>query len=136
MKLIVPTRDDNVDPHFLHCEHYTIFTVNEDGSLEKAETIPSMQDREGGRQAIAKAFEEMGINVILAKNMNENTAKVMQEHNFTICRGCEGKVEDIVVKYLNGEIKDNANCGIKHKHHGSCYASGKQEIHENNRSCR
>ena len=32
MKIAVPTRDERVDDHFGHCDHYTIFTI-EDNNL-------------------------------------------------------------------------------------------------------
>ena len=30
MKIAVPTRDERVDDHFGHCDHYTIFTIEND----------------------------------------------------------------------------------------------------------
>ena len=38
MKIAVPTRDGVVDNHFGHCDHYTIFTV-EEGVIKTRETI-------------------------------------------------------------------------------------------------
>ena len=29
MKIAVPTRDERVDDHFGHCDHYTIFTIED-----------------------------------------------------------------------------------------------------------
>ena len=43
MKVAVPTRNKVVDDHFGHCEAYTVFTVDANNNIEKAEMLPSPQ---------------------------------------------------------------------------------------------
>lgn len=33
MKIAIPTREDVVDDHFGHCDHYTVFTIDEDKNI-------------------------------------------------------------------------------------------------------
>ena len=36
MKIAIPTRDNQVDDHFGHCDHYTIYTIeNNQQEIEK-----------------------------------------------------------------------------------------------------
>ena len=42
MKIAVPTREGRIDDHFGHCDHYTIFTI-EQGQVISREELPSPQ---------------------------------------------------------------------------------------------
>ena len=42
MKIAVPTREGRVDNHFGHCDHYTIFTIEERKVISREE-LPSPQ---------------------------------------------------------------------------------------------
>ena len=40
-KIAIPTRGNNVDEHFGHCEYYTVYSINE-GKVEKKEILASI----------------------------------------------------------------------------------------------
>ena len=40
MKICLPTRDGVIDAHFGHCDHYTIYTI-ENGKIVAEETMSS-----------------------------------------------------------------------------------------------
>ena len=42
MKIAVPTREGRVDDHFGHCDHYTIYTI-ENNAVVATEELPSPQ---------------------------------------------------------------------------------------------
>ena len=80
MKLIaIPTRDSMVDDHFGHCAYYTVVTV----------------------------MQEMGITLMLAGNMGMGAYNKLSAHGIAVIRGCQGKVDDVLNAYLNGELKDS-----------------------------
>jgi len=41
MKVAVPTRGNEVDDHFGHCEAYTVFSINENKKKFSSELLPS-----------------------------------------------------------------------------------------------
>ena len=65
MKVAVPTRGNVVDDHFGHCEAYTIFTINANKKIEKAEMLPSLQGC-GCKSNIAAILKELEVSVMLA----------------------------------------------------------------------
>ena len=81
MKIAIPTRDNLVDDHFGHCDHYTVFTVGDDKSVISSERLDSPQ----------------------GCGCKSNIASVMQE-----VRGCHGNVNDVLTAYLNGTLTDSA----------------------------
>ena len=70
MKIAIPTREGAVDDHFGHCDHYTIFTI-ENNILSTKETLPSPQGC-GCKSNIAYDLQKMGVTVMLAGNMYSN----------------------------------------------------------------
>ncbi len=40
MKIAIPTRDGRIDDHFGHCDHYTIYTI-ENKTVISREELPS-----------------------------------------------------------------------------------------------
>ena len=63
MKIAVPTRDERVDDHFGHCDHYTIFTI-EENKIVNRETMASPQGC-GCKSGIAADLQEFGVVMML-----------------------------------------------------------------------
>lgn len=121
MKIAVPTRDERVDDHFGHCDHYTIFTV-ENNEVINRETLASPQGC-GCKSGIAADLQEMGVVMMLAGNMGEGAKNKLNAHNINVIRGCSGNVDELVKSYLNGKVVDSGlgcsehECGDHHDHH-------------------
>lgn len=120
-KIAVPTRDDMVDDHFGHCDHYTIFTV-ENNKVTARESYPSPQGC-GCKSGIAPVLRSLGVVVMLAGSMGEGARKVLGANDIKVVRGCSGNVDELVAKYLAGEISDSgegchAHSDGEHQCHG------------------
>lgn len=105
MKIAVPTRDGMVDDHFGHCDHYTIFTI-EDKKIIATSTLPSAQGC-GCKSNIASTLQELGVTVMLAGNMGEGAKNKLEAHSIRVIRGCAGVVESVVNGFLLGFIFDS-----------------------------
>lgn len=112
MKIAVPTRNNMVDNHFGHCDHYTIFTVN-DGDVTMKEILPSPQGC-GCKSGIAAVLRQKGVQVMLAGNMGEGARNVLAQNGIKVVRGQSGNVDDLVAAYLAGNVSDS---GIGCSHH-------------------
>ncbi len=117
MKIAVPTKENNVDSHFGHCEFYTIYSIKENKVVEK-EVLESPQGC-GCKSNIASVLQQKGVNRMLAGNMGAGALSKLNAFGIEVIRGCDGNVDNIVEKYLNGEIKDSGeSCANHHHHHG------------------
>ena len=105
MKLAVPTREGRVDDHFGHCDHYTIFTI-EDKQVISHEVLASPQGC-GCKSGIAADLEKMGVEVMLAGNMGDGALNKLSAHNIRVIRGCRGDIEAVVSGFLAGFILDS-----------------------------
>jgi predicted Fe-Mo cluster-binding NifX family protein len=117
MKVAVPTRGNVVDDHFGHCEMYTVFTINENSKIEKAEILPSPQGC-GCKSNIASTFKQMGVTVMLAGNMGGGALNVLNNHGIMVYRGCSGDVHQLVEAYLQDKIADSGKGCDHHENHG------------------
>ena len=115
MKIAVPTRDGHIDDHFGHCDHYTIFTI-EDRKVLSREVLPSPQGC-GCKSGIAADLERMGVEVMLAGSMGEGAENKLEAHNMKGIRGCRGDIEAVVTGYLLGFVMDSGEGCTAHGEH-------------------
>jgi predicted Fe-Mo cluster-binding NifX family protein len=117
MKIAVPTREGCVDNHFGHCDHYTIFTIEERKVISREE-LPSPQGC-GCKSGIAAILEQIGVEVMLAGSMGEGAKNTLQAHNIKVIRGCSGDIGALVARYLTRVVPDSgvgcAGHGEEHK---------------------
>lgn len=105
MKIAVPTRDGRVDDHFGHCDHYTIFTV-ENNEIVAREEMPSPQGC-GCKSGIAADLQQVGVEVMLAGSMGDGAKNKLEAHGIKVVRGCTGDIDTLMKGYLVGFVFDS-----------------------------
>lgn len=116
-KIAIPTRGNVVDDHFGHCEMYTVFTINENKTIENSEIVPSPQGC-GCKSNIASVLKDMGVTTLLAGNMGDGALNVLSRNCIQVFRGCKGDVRQVTETYLKGYILDSGEGCHHHEHHG------------------
>lgn len=114
IKIAIPTRDEQVDNHFGHCDHYTLFTINNQKQIIGKESLASPEGC-GCKSNIASILEEKGITLMLAGNMGEGAKNVLNSHHINVIRGCKGSIEEVVKQYLSGFIYDSGESCHQHE---------------------
>lgn len=110
IKIAVPTREQHIDDHFGHCDHYTIFTIDDQKEIIGQETLPSPQGC-GCKSDIASVLAEKGISLMLAGNMGEGALNILTRHGIRVVRGCSGPIDEVVHAWLQGKLTDSgSNC--------------------------
>lgn len=122
-KVAIPTRDNKVDDHFGHCDHYTIYTI-ENGEITNREEMPSPQGC-GCKSGVATVLADKGVVTMLAGSMGEGAKNKLNEAGIGVIRGCSGDIETLIREYLAGNVSDSGEgcasheCGDHHepRHH-------------------
>ncbi|MHB8829948.1 MAG: NifB/NifX family molybdenum-iron cluster-binding protein, partial [Syntrophales bacterium] len=70
MKIALPSRQNQIDEHFGHCEYFTVFTVNEKNEIQSKEEVSSPGSC-GCKSDIAQTLSRMGGKIMLAGNMGQ-----------------------------------------------------------------
>ncbi|MBQ5879910.1 MAG: NifB/NifX family molybdenum-iron cluster-binding protein, partial [Alistipes sp.] len=107
-----------VDDHFGHCDHYTIFTI-EDHHIVAREELPSPQGC-GCKSGIAADLQQMGVEVMLAGNMGQGAKNKLEAHGIRVVRGCTGDIEVLMRGYLLGFVFDSGQGCAGHGEDHEC----------------
>lgn len=116
MKIALPSRQNQIDDHFGHCEYYTIFTVNDNKEIISQETLASPSGC-GCKSNIASTLSEMGVKLMLAGNMGEGAVNVLHNSGIEVIRGCKGDVKEVANKWLDGSLVDSGDSCHEHECH-------------------
>ena len=106
MKIALPTRENQIDSHFGHCEYFTVFTTDNDKNVIEKIIVDSPEGC-GCKSNIASVLSDMGVTMMLAGNMGDGAVNVLSANGIGVVRGCSGEVENVVTDWLKGEIKDS-----------------------------
>ena len=128
MKIAVPTRNNMVDEHFGHCDHYTVFTI-ENNDIAKSEVIESPQGC-GCKSNIASVLKDLGVELMLAGNIGGGAINMLSNSGISVVRGCDGDVVSLVQEYLNGELIDSGISCQQHEQHS--HVSGEHQCGHHN----
>ncbi|MDK2823957.1 MAG: hypothetical protein PWQ67_771 [Clostridia bacterium] len=117
MKIAVPSRNNQVDSHFGHCEYFTIFTVDDSKKIINEERYDSPVGC-GCKSNIASELARLGVTVMLAGNMGSGAVNVLTTNGINVIRGCSGDVRAVVEQFLADKVTDS---GESCSDHGDCH---------------
>lgn len=117
MKIALPTRGNEVDDHFGHCEAYTVFSIDENKNIISSEIIPSPQGC-GCKSNIAAILKQKGVSVMLVGNMGNGALNVLMSHGIEVYRGNKGDIHKLTKAFLYGNVVDSDEGCKSHDHHG------------------
>ncbi|MFO7570805.1 MAG: NifB/NifX family molybdenum-iron cluster-binding protein [Smithellaceae bacterium] len=115
MKIALPTRQNQIDEHFGHCEYFTVFTIDDQKKILAEEKIAS-PDGCGCKSDIAQVLADQGVKLMLAGNMGQGAVSILNRQGISVMRGCSGDVKTVLESWLAGNLQDNGlNC-VQHEH--------------------
>lgn len=117
MKIAVACEGKVVSAHFGHCEGFMIYNV-EDGKVTVNEFKPNPGHRPGFLPVYLK---EQGADVIIAGGMGETAQMLFNENGIEVVVGAQGSCDEVVNKYLDGELKSTGSVCHEHQHEGHCH---------------
>jgi predicted Fe-Mo cluster-binding NifX family protein len=116
-KIAVPVKPDfTIDDHFGHCASYGIYQLESNVLISKT-LIPSVGGC-GCKSGIASTLAAEGVQLMLAGGIGAGAVEVLRNHGIDVIRGCTGHADELIEKYLKGELQDDGvNCAHHHDHH-------------------
>ena len=116
MKVAVPSRQNQIDDHFGHCEVFKVYTIDDNNTVSSIEDVPS-PDGCGCKSDIAYVLAQKGVTTMLAGNMGQGALNVLSAQGIKVVRGCSGNIDDVVNSFLKGEISDSGEGCKSHEAH-------------------
>ncbi len=117
MKIALPSRNNQIDDHFGHCQYYTIYTVDDNRTIVSEEKLEAPGGC-GCKSNIAAILAQKGVSLMLAGNMGESAMRILNAHGIQVIRGCSGNLKDVALAWLENKLTDS---GQGCSEHGSCH---------------
>uniref|UniRef100_UPI0026124D7D NifB/NifX family molybdenum-iron cluster-binding protein n=1 Tax=Clostridium sp. TaxID=1506 RepID=UPI0026124D7D len=115
MKIALPSRQNQIDNHFGHCEYFTVFTIDDNTKeILSSENIPSPAGC-GCKSNIAQTLSELGVKLMIAGNMGEGAVRVLNNSGIEVLRGCSGDIKSVLLKWLDGSLVDSGDSCHEHE---------------------
>lgn len=117
MRIAVTYENGNVFQHFGHTEQFKVYEV-EDGKVVSSEVVGSDGQ---GHGALAGVLAGKGIDVLICGGIGGGAVNALTGAGIDLCAGQSGNTDEVVEKYLKGELESSgANCD----HHGEGHECG------------
>ena len=127
-KIAIPTRSDQVDEHFGHCEYYTIITFDEKNN-EKERVVLESPAGCGCKSNIAGTLSQLGVSTMLAGNIGAGARNVMAHSGIEVLGGFSGDINNAVSLWLKGDLENTDLTCSEHEHHHEHGHHGDHECH-------
>ena len=121
MKIALPSNKGLIDDHFGHCEYFTVYTVDDSTKKITAQETVDSPESCGCKSDIASVLADMGVSVMLAGNMGDGALQVLNGAGIEVLRGCTGRVEEVALKWLSGNLADSGESCLAHEHGHECH---------------
>lgn len=126
MRIAVTYENGEVFQHFGHSEQFKVYEV-EDGKVVSSEVVGSDGQ---GHGALAGLLAGKGIDVLICGGIGGGAVNALTQAGITLCAGQSGNTDEVVEKYLKGELESTgANCD----HHGEGHECGHH--HDDDHEC-
>lgn len=117
MKIAVASEDKCVSGHFGHCEGFTFYEIEVDKVVNK-----NFKQNPGHRPGFLPNFlKELGVNVVISGGMGETAQQLFAQNNIKVVVGAEGFCDDVVQKYLKGELRSLGSICKEHQNKDLCH---------------
>ena len=113
MKIGMPKDGELLNQHFGQSKQFLIASVENGQVVEQKEiNSESLQHNHGGLSAL---FINEGVSLVITGGIGQPALNALTEKGLQVIKGASGRCEDVLSKYLSGELVDkNVSCD----HHG------------------
>jgi predicted Fe-Mo cluster-binding NifX family protein len=116
MKIAIATDNGSVSQHFGHCEGFTIYEI-ENGAVKEEEFTPNPGHKPG---FLPNFLNDLGVKAIIAGGMGDGAVQIFNEHGIKVITGINGRNDQIVQQYLQGNLVSSGSICHEHSHADSC----------------
>jgi len=117
MKIAVASEGQYVSGHFGHCQGFSVYEINENDKISKKDFVKNPGHKPGFLPVFLK---DLGADVIIAGGMGARAQQLFNEKSIEVVVGAQGMTDDVVEKYLKGDLISTGSVCTEHEHEGHC----------------
>ena len=118
IKLAIPSKGNNVDNHFGHCDYFSIVELDDQKEIVnqfKMQTSKSC----GCKTNLAEELSEQGVTFLLAGGIGQGAIAKLKTQNIEVLAGFHGTIEEAVKKWKSNDYLTHIPICVDHGH-GDC----------------
>jgi len=118
-KVLIPTDDSEgkvVAAHFGRAQYFTVFDLNDDGSVSAKTVHASTSEHSGGRGHAHDNVLNYQPNVIIVSGMGPRGIRSFESQNIAVLRANSHSVDDVVASFVKRELEELTE-GCADAHH-------------------
>ncbi len=118
MKVAIPMNGEMLNAHFGQSKSFLIATIENNQVVDKKEvSTAAMQHDHGGLSGL---LIEEGVSLAIVGGIGQPALTALTSKGLQVIRGAAGRLDEVLEKYLKGELQDqNVVCTAHddHDHH-------------------
>ncbi len=108
-KILIPTDDSEgkvVAAHFGRAQYFTVFDMNDDGSVSAKTVHANTSEHSGGRGHAHDNVLSYQPNVIIVSGMGPRGIRSFESQNIAVLRANSHSVDDVVSSFVKRELEE------------------------------
>ena len=118
-KILIPTDDSEgkvVAAHFGRAQYFTVYDLNDDGSISAKTVHANTSEHAGGRGHAHDNVLRYQPNVIIVSGMGPRGIRSFESQNIAVLRANSHLVDDVVASFVKRELEELTE-GCAEAHH-------------------
>ncbi len=116
MKIAIPTKNNQVDDHFGHCDYFSVYELNENKEIIGKSELKTTKEC-GCKSNLAEALAAENITVMLASGIGQGAVQKLKLQNIEVIAGFKCTVEEALDKYIRNDYQTTFSICVEH---GEC----------------
>lgn len=112
MKLAIATENGMVSSHFGRCENFTLCEIV-DGKVVEKRIISTEGNQHAG---LPQYLGRLGVNEVISGGAGSGALENLNGMGIKIMTGVQGAVDDVIEKYVNGQLECREVVCHEHQH--------------------
>lgn len=115
MLIAIPSENNQVCPHFGHCEEFALY----DTRSKSLKFIPSPGHQPGFLPGFIKS---QGAELVIAGGMGGRAQELFAAQGIQLLVGASGPINEVIDAYEKGALKSSGAVCSEHAHAGDCHS--------------
>ncbi|WP_053185802.1 NifB/NifX family molybdenum-iron cluster-binding protein [Sunxiuqinia dokdonensis] len=104
IKIAIPSKANQVDSHFGHCEYFSIVELNDQLETTRQYTMNATENC-GCKSNLAQDMAAEGVSILLAGGIGQGAINKLKSANIEVLAGFSGAIEEVVERWKNKDYQ-------------------------------
>ncbi len=116
VKIAMPTNGDMINQHFGQSKSFLIATIEKQQVVKRQEL--SSEALQHNHSGLSGLFKTEGVSLVITGGIGKPALDALQQSGLEVIKGASGKCEEVLDRYLAGNLNDqNVTCSHHGEHH-------------------